>query len=301
MKTMVLGSSGMLGQQLMIEGRKRGLDIKGYRRTPVPLGDFNGDEYHIDDISYDFELKEALKITKPDVIINTVAVTDLSDCESDPNLAYRVNTRPLWILTNYCKENNVHLVHISTDHFWRDTHRAQYEGYQPTAMRLVNEYAMTKYLAEQLVATCWTGLSIRTNILGPKNLDWFYKALKNREPMTLWHDFYSSPIDIYHFAEALFDLIPLQRYGVINLAGRTITSKSEFFTTLALKLGQHVYWHKEQSVDSICGPKRGNSLGLDVSKIEKILRRPMPNMFDVIDRILAEKEKKALILGGIAQ
>ena len=94
MKILLLGSAGMLGSAIYVEGKHRGLEILGVDVVDAQI---------ILDISNANELTRLIEQEKPDVIINTVAITSLDACEKDPGLAYMINARPVAIIASLCK------------------------------------------------------------------------------------------------------------------------------------------------------------------------------------------------------
>ena len=84
-------------------------------------------------------------------------------------------------------------------------------------------------------------------------------------------------------------MIEKDEKGVINLASSEVTNKYQFIRTLAMKLNLSI---ENISVGSIknfsSNLSRNESLGLDVSKAEKILNYSMPDLADVVNSLAAE-------------
>ena len=92
MRIVILGSSGLLGKYLTTESLKRNHKTTGISRTKS--------DYNLD--IRDFEkVEKVLKSTKPNVIINCIAITNLEYCEKYPFKAYLINTIPLIFLIVY--------------------------------------------------------------------------------------------------------------------------------------------------------------------------------------------------------
>jgi dTDP-4-dehydrorhamnose reductase len=283
MKLLILGSFGMLGRVLVVEGKKRGFDV-------VALDKVGGDISL--DICDEDKLISTIINVKPDIIINTVAIVDHIVCEKNPSLAYLVNARPLSFLSSISNKLGIYLIQISTDYYYAGKGKCKHNEYEPVSL-LVDEYARTKYAAEifTLISSC--SLVVRTNIVGfrcddkrPTFLEYVLNSINHKKEVTLFYDLYTSSIDIYQFSIAIFDLINLRPKGILNLASTDVSSKKEFFELLALKLGYDSIYFKYCSVVSYKELQRAEGLGLDVSRAEKLLGRKLPNLEMVVDEII---------------
>lgn len=269
----------MLGQELTRYFSSIGNEVIGVARKNA---DYNFD------ILDDEKLLGCVKNENPDIIINTVAIVNLNNCEMDKGKAYLINSRPAGIISNYCFENDIYFVQISTDHYYTGDNDKKHS--ETDSIYLLNEYARTKYLAESLTLTNPHALVIRTNIVGFRGwendtfVEWALNSLKSNEEINVFEDYYTSSIDIYNFSRILWDLINNKPSGIYNLASSEVASKKDFIFSLA------------ESFDlstSNCTPtkinndelKRATSLGLDTKKIESYLGYKLPNLKEVTDSL----------------
>ena len=269
----------MLGQELTRYLSSLGNDIVGVARTNA--------DYNID-ISDDEKLIECFEMEKPDIIINTVAIVNLNNCEIDKCKAYLVNSRPAGIISNYCHENDIYFVQISTDHYYTGDNDKKHS--ENDTIHLLNEYARTKYLAEMLTLTNPNALVMRTNIVGFRGwendtfVEWALNSLKVEEPINVFEDYYTSSIDVYNFSRILWDLINNKPNGIYNLASSEVFSKKKFIFYLAYSFNLST---------SNCTPTRMNndelrratSLGLNTEKIENYLGYKLPTLKEVTDSL----------------
>ena len=288
MKVLVLGSTGMLGQALIKEALTHKFKVTGMARKNAGI---------CCDITNDQALIEAIELIEPHVIINAAAIVNIKTCEEQPSLAYLVNARPVAILAEIARQKKIYLVQISTDHYY--TGDINYQHNEMDAIRLPNEYARTKYMAECFALNSSMPLIIRTNVVGFRNqvnnptfLEWVLDSLTNRTPMTLFNDFFTSSIDVTSFAKILFDLLDKKCSGVLNVGSREVFSKRVFIEAIAHDLGINLLHTKVGSVLYLNGIPRAESLGLDVSKVEQILGYKMPTMLQVIDELVATYKYK---------
>lgn len=288
MKILLIGSTGMAGQSLIKEAKKRKINIVGMAR--------NGADVNLD-ITDTAVLKDALFDIKPDVIINTAAVVSLDACEQAPGEAYAINSKVVSILAEFCKRQKNSLIHISTDHYYFGDGNKKHT--EKDNVYLLNEYARTKYAGECFALSYENSLVIRTNIVGfrgkqgqPTFVEWIINALKHQQSLVLFHDFFTSSIHVRQFAKVVFDLLIQQCTGILNISSRDVFSKQEFILALAGKLGYADINYKVGSIHSLEGVKRADSLGLDVSQAEKLLGYTMPSFADVIDSTIDEYERE---------
>lgn len=284
MKILILGGTGLLGQALQKE-------IKMRNNTCYCIARSNAD--YCVDITNDFELEKIIKNLKPDVVINACAIVNHKICDENPDLAYKTNSRPSAILSNFANQYNFKYVYISTDGYFNGDGRLKHT--EDSKILLLNEYARTKWAGECFSLTNKNSLITRTNIVGfrgkkeqPTFVEWAIETLKSGSNMTLFDDYCTSSISVFHFSKSLLDLIEKDAKGIINLASREVSSKKEFIESLAKTFGFSLENTSIGSVSSLATSKRADSLGLDVSKAESLLGYRLPTLSEVIKQLKKE-------------
>ena len=285
MRLLVLGSTGMLGQAMMRESKSRGIEVVGIARKDAEI---------CLDVRNDQLLQSAWDQVDPFVTINTVAVTNLNDCEKNVENAYLINARPVAFLAELCRKNGRYLIQISTDHYYTGDRSTKHK--ETDAVRLVNEYARTKFIAEQFALTYENTLVVRTNIVGfrgipsqPTFIESMISNLQTEKDITLFNDYYTSSIAASQLSAILLDLIPKRPTGIFNIAGREVSSKEQFVKCLAKTFGYSVQHAQSGSVKENKDVLRAESLGLDVTKAEKIIGYKLPSVNEVIECLSNEK------------
>jgi len=284
MKVLVIGSTGMLGQALMCEMKRRGIKVIGIARSGADISC---------DIVDDRTLSNIILSIKPQIIINSAAMVSLEKCEEKPDYAYLINARPTSIIAEMALKTGIYFIQISTDHYYTGDCNIKHTEEHP--IRLINEYARTKYAAERFALTNPNALVIRTNIVGFRNkietptfVEWAIKNIENNSPMTLFDDYFTSSIHVTQFSCALLDIIEKRPRGVLNLASREVFSKKTFICALAKNMGYPLTNVKIGSVFDAGDASRAESLGLDVGKADTILVYELPNLDEVITSIIEE-------------
>ena len=285
MRIGILGITGLLGNALKHELLKRGYEFIGVARS-------NADVCF--DITSNKDLEDFVREYKFDVIINTCAIVNHSLCDNNPEAAYCTNARPNALLAELSKELGFKLVFISTDGYFCGDKDCKHD--ETSEVKLLNEYARTKFAGECFTLTNPNSLVIRTNIVGfkgaeqPTFLEWVINSLKNKEKMTLFDDYYTSSITVTQFSKALFDLLPKNPTGILNLASSEVFSKAKFITCLSDVLELPLIEPKIGSVSQLVS-KRADSLGLNVSKAESLLGYKLPDLEAVIKQIKEEYDE----------
>lgn len=284
MRTLIIGATGLFGHVLVAEAKLRNFQVSTAGRSGA---EFNLDITKVDDIC---SLIEQLK---PQLVINSAALIKILECEANPGLAYETNSRPAAILAGLASKHKFDFVQISTDHFFSGDDNIKHKEEHPVV--LVNEYARSKYCGEQFALTSSQALVVRTNIVGfspktrePSFADWAVQTLETQSQLVLFDDFYTSSIDIYSCAKALYDIVLSGHKGLINLSSSQVSSKKEFIQELASALKLDSSYAKIGSVTTLTNPQRAESLGLDVSKAESILGYKLPDLKDVTKRLATE-------------
>lgn len=137
-KYLIVGASGMLCN-----------DFKNLIKEQSSLLD----RVLIKDVSYcDIsDIDNTSKILKnycPDIVLNFAAITDLEICEKDKDDCYRSNTIGAINLFNYCKDNNIPYVFISTAGIFGDDKEYYTEKDEPNPL---STYGKSKYYVEKLL------------------------------------------------------------------------------------------------------------------------------------------------------
>jgi len=150
MKILLLGSNGQLGWELQ-------------RTCPDHVKLATCDYPAIDFCSRD-SIENCIHTTHPDCIINAAAYTAVDQAEKDSETADRINHGAVAEIAGLCRQQGIHLVHISTDFIFNGKH---YKPYQPEdapdpisvygKSKLKGEQAVLKILKDQslIIRTAW--------------------------------------------------------------------------------------------------------------------------------------------------
>lgn len=207
-KILQIGTKGQLGWELL--------------RTCAPLGEVIALDYPTVDLSDSAGLRELVRSTNPDIIINAAAYTNVDKAESEPELARAINATGPGILAEEAKKINAVLLHYSTDYVFDGTKGSPYmETDQPNPL---NVYGLTKLEGEQAIAasgcvnlvlrTSWV-YSMRQGGFVTKVLQW----ARTQEVMRVVDDQISSPTSARTLAEITALILAQGRDDVYGYLG----------------------------------------------------------------------------------
>jgi dTDP-4-dehydrorhamnose reductase len=232
---------------------------------------------------------------RPDLLINAAAQTDLGKCESEPDLTSRLNSQLPGRCGELADEWKIPFIQISTDHFFVGTGPTRHDEGSP--ITLCNSYARSKFLGEEAALRSDRTLVLRTNLVGfrppgfPASLvQWALGSLSKKETIRGFSDYFVSSIDVRTFARCLFQLTANSSLptGILNLASSEVFSKFDFLVELARVFGHDPTLVQPSTVQSLPGPQRATSLGLDVLKAERLLGFRLPDLRAVVAALKEE-------------
>ena len=283
MKILVLGSTGMLGTYISQ------FCIHTNHTLEYPQGRKDG---RIDYLKPSQVIEEISRI-QPGVVINCVAITSFDHCEQFPQEAEQVNSITPSDISNYCGENGIYFIHISTDHFYENDKNLAHTEDHP--VKAINHYARTKLVAENNVLKNHNALVLRTSIIGRNKkgssfLDWLINSMENNKKIDLFKDAYTSFIHCNEFVNLIFEILEYKPTGLFNLASKEVFSKADYAIALAKYLKLNMEYNLK-TVDTL-SVKRANSCGLNSNNISSLLNINLPTMMDTVKSTADELLKK---------
>jgi dTDP-4-dehydrorhamnose reductase len=228
---MVTGSSGLLGRYLMsvLSGDCEVVGIDRY----VPE-----DEKGLTvDITEKEQALNSIVTAAPSVVVHTAAETNVDRCETERDLARRINVGGTTNIANACSKVGAKLILVSTDYVF-DGNKGNYsETDKPNP---ISFYGLTKLEAERIASsTLQNFLIIRTSVLygwHPTKLNfatWVLKGLVERQTMKVVNDHINSPTLADNLAGAIQKAIKLDSRGILHIAGSERISRFDFARRIA--------------------------------------------------------------------
>jgi dTDP-4-dehydrorhamnose reductase len=277
MRIVVLGAGGLLGSTLVPHLRSCGHEIL----CAPPRADAG--QGNLIDAGRAHAILDELR---PEVIVNLAALTDVDECERNPQAAYLTNVRIVENIATWMRasSNTCHLVQISTDQV--------YDGLGPhgeSDITLKNYYAFSKYAGELAAATA-AGTIVRTNFFGPSRCqgrtslsDWLMHALTNNVPITVFDDVRFSPLSLLRLVQMLELVIRSRRQGTYNLGSRDGMSKADFAVAFASALNlPTLHMKRGTSETALLKAYRPKDMRMDSSLFERTFDVELPTLMTEI-------------------
>ncbi|MGL5153149.1 MAG: dTDP-4-dehydrorhamnose reductase [Clostridium sp.] len=222
MKVLITGSKGQLGNELQsiinsgeAEIGKVSEAIKNIEVVALDIEDL--------DITKLEQVREVLNREKPDVVINCAAATNVDGCETNRDLAFKINALGPRNLAMICEEIGAKVVQVSTDYVFSGVGETPLTEYDLTAPYSV--YGKTKLLGEEFVREfCSKYYIVRTAWLyGYVGKNFVYTMAnlgKQRDFLTVVNDQKGNPTNANDLAYHILKLIQTEEYGVYHCTGQ---------------------------------------------------------------------------------
>jgi len=217
-RLVLVGASGMLASMVSR------LAPKFFQLFPLDLPGFDITDLNI--------VSAVLHKVRPEFIVNCAAYTNVDGCETDAEMAARVNGEGPGNLAAVAKKLDATLVHVSTDYVFDGKKGEAYvEGDTPNPL---SAYGRSKLLGEQAILQ--SGLEkyfiVRTSWLygpGGKNfVETIVRLASEREELRIIDDQIGSPTFTRDLAQAIFSLLMTDEYGIYHFSDEGQCSWFEF-------------------------------------------------------------------------
>ena len=277
-RILVTGARGLLGSSLVPH-------LRACRHEVLTSARSGSAEVLVDLTDAD-RVMSALDEAAPEVIVNLAALTDVDECERNPQLAYLGNVRIVENLAKWMREsgNRCHLVQVSTDQV--------YDGPGPhkeDEITLTNIYGFSKYAGE-LAAAAVPSTVLRTNFFGPSRCpgrmslsDWLVQSLTRGDPITVFEDVRFSALSLHRLVELVEFVLGRRQPGIFNLGPKTGMSKADFAFALAEVLGRPTRcMSRGTSHKAKLAAYRPRDMCMDSSRFEEVFGIELPDMIEEI-------------------
>lgn len=236
-RILIVGSNGMLGQRLTEFFLKK---------DRVELHCCSAEkESYISDVDYvQLDIRNKKDVRKiihnfyPDFIINTAAYTNVDGCESNKELAWKINVDGVKSLAYYGSAVDAHIIHISSDYVF-DGDAGPYSEIDPP--HPISYYGRSKLASENVLkgSGCKHTI-IRTNVLyghtkfgRPDFVKWVVNSLQESRVIRIVTDQINNPTYLDDIVFGINKIIKLNKEGIYNLAGAEFLSRFDFAERIA--------------------------------------------------------------------
>ena len=246
MKLLIIGSKGQLGSELVIECKRNDFSF-----LALDLPEFN--------ITDQPQVKKTLADFKPSIVINASAYTNVDMAETEPEIAYTVNSDGPANLAVSCDKNRIPIIHISTDYVFDGSKGQPYAESDPVSP--LGIYGKSKEKGEsKLRSILKQHIILRTSWLYSAYGNNFVKTMlklgKEKEIIKVVSDQYGCPTCAADLAEAVVDISKqiTQNFkiawGTYHYCGLGITTWHEFAKAI-FEIASQYQNYKVSSVEAI--------------------------------------------------
>lgn len=279
-KVIILGAAGLLGRNLVKSCIKRNIRFitVGRKNCEINL-----------DLSETSKFKKLSKILDQSIVINATGFTSLEKCEKNFKNCNQINTKIVKNFFEYKFFGDFKFVQISTDQLYGG--EKNLPNKESDKIKILNEYAKSKFEAEKICLIKDNTLVVRTNFTGIKNnnketfFEWILNEITSENETVLFNDMYCSTLDVNSAADLILELSLRDAVGVYNLGSEDFISKKDFCLKVSAEMKIKFLNIIEKSVDTM-KVKRNKNIGLDVTKIKKFLNKDMPTSTEVIKKLI---------------
>ncbi len=282
---LVTGASGFLGGTIAVEALASGRAVVG------AVHEHTVEQSGLRAVSVDLTTpsaaEELVNRLQPEWVVNCAGLTNVDECERDPERAHLLNVELPRNLAASCGEAGVGLVHISTDSVFDGTRGGYSEDDEPAP---VNVYAESKLEGERAVhERLPDALVIRTNFIGisPSRsvglADWISSRLESGERIPGFTDVTFAPLLTNELARIVFGAMETRLKGLYHATASNTMTKFDFAISLAAALGLDTDLVERASLaESTLIARRPLNTSLSSLRLEAALRRTMPTVENAI-------------------
>ncbi len=226
MRILLIGKNGQVGWEL--------------QRTLICLGDVISLDYPELDMAYTDSVRACVQETRPDVVVNATAYTDVDRAEIESEKAFAVNGVAPGVLAEEVRALGAILIHYSTDYVFDGKKGSAYT--EEDLPNPINMYGKSKLAGEQAVQQVDASFFIfRTSwVYGMRSTNFVTKALdwaRQQSHLRIVEDQIGNPTWCRMLAQLTTQVLLLlcrngqdwyrERVGVYHLAGSGYASRYE--------------------------------------------------------------------------
>lgn len=194
-KIFLTGSNGQVGFEL--------------KNKLSALGEVIATDRETLDLTNPDAIRQFIDQTKPDIMINLAAYTAVDKAESEPDLAYQINTIAPEVLADKAIELDIPLIHFSTDYVFDGLKNEPYVETDSTNPQSV--YGKTKCEGEEKVRTHIKHMILRTSWVfgshGNNFLKTMMRLMQEKESLNIVGDQWGAPASASMLSDVTFKIV----------------------------------------------------------------------------------------------
>ena len=218
MKTIVTGSKGQLGSDIVTMLKQNGIETVGADLPEIDITDETTVEQFIDEC-------------KADAVIHCAAFTNVDLAETKKEACRKINVDGTVNIAKACEKFGLKMMYISTDYVFSGDGNEPFETDSPK--KPCNIYGETKLAGENAVSEiCSKYFVVRISWVFGENGKNFVKTLlrlsKEKSELNVVNDQIGSPTYTKDLAKLLCEMITTEKYGIYHATNEGFCSWAEF-------------------------------------------------------------------------
>ncbi len=243
---LVIGGSGLLGYKLLEKANNFEL-YSSYNKNSIKS---KNTEIIKINITNKENCQKIIEL-KPDIIVNTAAMTNVDYCEQFKDNAYDVNVNGTKNLAKVAQHLGCKFIHISSDAVFSGEKNGYTEEDKPNP---INTYGKTKLESEEIASKVSNHLILRPSVLfgwipfnyiqsrddSIKTINfglWVVDQLYKNNKMSIVNDQINTPTLADNLAENIIEIIKKDLTGTFHLSGLSCISRLDFSKKIAKTFG----------------------------------------------------------------
>lgn len=289
-KVLITGAQGQVGKELTQIANKKGFDVIAASRTDL-------------DISQAQSVENYFAQCQPDIVINAAAHTAVDKAESEYDIAFAINRDGAKHLARTCNNQQVPLLHISTDYVFDGTKSESYS--ENDTISPLGVYGESKWQGEEairqnlnehiILRVAWV-----FGVQGNNFVKTMLRLGNDRNELNVVADQFGGPSPARNIAQTLIDLVGRYQkdtnlaWGTYHYCGNLKISWYDFAKEIFKQAFELGLLNKEVKVNPITtaeyptpAKRPGNSM-LDCSKLKTTFGINMPEWKEALKQVLIE-------------
>jgi len=292
MKFLVTGSAGLVGSQVVKDLVKQNHTVYSCYNESKPV---HGTPIKLDLINQN-DIEETIKKLKPDRIIHLAAMTGVDQCETQQDLAMKINANATGIMARQAAKQKAFFIYVSTDYVFDGKSGMRKENHTPNPLgfygksKLAGEITLSKLASPYAITRTSTPFGFhKTKKSFPI---WVKENLESKKEIPVLVDQFTSPTFVPNLSEMLIEVATRQIAGVIHLAGATRISRYELAEIVAEKLSLDKKLLIPTKTDEMSWKaQRPEDSSLDVSLATDILNEKPQKIQQSLELFFSELQK----------
>jgi len=236
---LIIGGSGLVGSSLVKLASDNMKVFFTFCNSPVQIA--NTKSFFIDLLDgEESSICDLIKSLSPDIVVNTVALQSVDDCELNHKIADRLHVESTKEIAAACLESSSKLIHFSSN-FVFDGKKGCYR--EDDLCNPISYYGKTRLEAEKIVLdSSLNNVILRTTVIygwhkNSKFTNFVLQRLKNGTKIEAYTDQYGNPTLADDLAKCIIKIISKDTNGLFHAVGSTCVNRYEFALDIANTFG----------------------------------------------------------------